>query len=72
MARAEKTAAVAEIVDSFNDPAGAVLTEYRGLTLNQLEVLRRALGENANCAVVKNTLAKIAATEVGIEASTTC
>ena len=67
MARPEKTAAVAEIVDSFNDAAGAVLTEYRGLTVKQLQDLRRSLGENANYAVVKNTLAKIAATEVGIE-----
>ena len=67
MARADKTAAVAEIVDSFNDSAGAVLTEYRGLTVKQLQDLRRSLGENANYAVVKNTLAKIAATEVGIE-----
>jgi large subunit ribosomal protein L10 len=67
MARPEKTAAVAEIVESFNDAAGAVLTEYRGLTVKQLQDLRRSLGENANYAVVKNTLAKIAATEVGIE-----
>ena len=67
MARPEKTAAVAEIVDSFNDAAGAVLTEYRGLTVKQLQDLRRSLGENANYAVVKNTLAKIAATEVGID-----
>src|SRR5690349_9212315 len=67
MARPEKTAAVAEIVESFNDSAGAVLTEYRGLTVKQLQDLRRSLGENANYAVVKNTLAKIAATEVGIE-----
>jgi large subunit ribosomal protein L10 len=67
MARAEKQAAVAEIVDSFNGAAGAVLTEYRGLTVKQLQELRRSLGENANYAVVKNTLAKIAATEVGIE-----
>ena len=67
MARPEKTAAVAEIVESFNDAAGAVLTEYRGLTVKQLQELRRSLGENANYAVVKNTLAKIAATEVGIE-----
>jgi large subunit ribosomal protein L10 len=66
MARPDKQAAVAEIVDSFNDAAGAVLTEYRGLTVKQLQDLRRSLGENANYAVVKNTLAKIAATEVGI------
>jgi large subunit ribosomal protein L10 len=67
MARPEKAAAVAEIVDSFNGAAGAVLTEYRGLTVKELQNLRRSLGENANYAVVKNTLAKIAAHEVGIE-----
>ena len=67
MARPDRQAAVAEIVDSFNDSAGAVLTEYRGLTVKQLQDLRRALGENANYAVVKNTLTKIAAKEAGID-----
>ena len=67
MARADRQAAVAEIVDSFNDAAGAVLTEYRGLTVKQLQELRRSLGANANYAVVKNTLAKLAATEAGIQ-----
>ena len=67
MARPDKAAAVAEVVDSFNSSAGAVLTEYRGLTVKQLQDLRRSLGENANYAVVKNTLAKIAAKESGIE-----
>jgi large subunit ribosomal protein L10 len=67
MARAEKQAAVAEIVDSFNDAAGAVLTEYRGLTVKQLQDLRRSLGENAHYAVVKNTLAKLAAKDAGID-----
>ncbi|MET3961291.1 large subunit ribosomal protein L10 [Marmoricola sp. OAE513] len=67
MARPDKAAAVAEIVDQFNDSAGAVLTEYRGLTVKQLRDLRRALGENANYAVVKNTLTKLAATEAGVE-----
>jgi large subunit ribosomal protein L10 len=67
MARPDKTAAVAELVESFQDSAGAVLTEYRGLTVKQLQDLRRALGENANYAVVKNTLTKIAAGEAGVE-----
>ncbi len=67
MARPDKAAAVAEIVDAFNDSAGAVLTEYRGLTVKQLQELRRALGENAHYAVVKNTLTKIAAQEAGVE-----
>ena len=68
MARAEKAAAVAEMVDSFNESAGAVLTEYRGLTVKQLQELRRSLRGNADYAVVKNTLAKLAATEAGIDA----
>ena len=67
MARAEKQAAVAEIVESFNGAAGAVLTEYRGLTVKQLQDLRRSLGANANYAVVKNTLAKLAAKDAGIQ-----
>ena len=44
-----------------------VLTEYRGLTVAQLKTLRRSLGANANYAVVKNTLTKIAAKEAGVE-----
>ncbi|WP_122816282.1 50S ribosomal protein L10 [Nocardioides pantholopis] len=67
MARADKQAAVADIVESFNGSAGAVLTEYRGLTVKQLQELRRSLGENANYAVVKNTLAKLAATQADID-----
>ena len=67
MARADKQAAVAEIAEEFSAASGAVLTEYRGLTVKELKDLRRSLGENANYAVVKNTLAKIAATQAGIE-----
>jgi large subunit ribosomal protein L10 len=67
MARPDKTAAVAEIVEHFNGSSGAVLTEYRGLTVKQLQDLRRALGENAHYAVVKNTLTKIAAKEAGVD-----
>jgi large subunit ribosomal protein L10 len=44
-----------------------VLTEYRGLTVKQLQELRRSLGENAHYAVVKNTLAKLAAKDAGID-----
>ena len=67
MARADKQAAVAEIADSFSEAAGAVLTDYRGLTVKELQELRRSLGENADYAVVKNTLAKLAAKEAGID-----
>ena len=67
MARPDKAAAVAELTDEFRNSQGAVLTEYRGLTVKQLQELRRALGENATYAVVKNTLTKIAAKEAGVE-----
>ena len=68
MARQDKAAAVAELADEFRNSNGAVLTEYRGLTVKQLQDLRRSLGENASYAVVKNTLTKIAAREAGVDA----
>jgi large subunit ribosomal protein L10 len=66
MANAEKVAAVAELTERFQTSSGAVLANYRGLTVAQLAQLRRALGEQATFAVVKNTLTKIAATEAGV------
>jgi large subunit ribosomal protein L10 len=66
MARAEKVAAVAELTERFQTSAGAVLTEYRGLTVAQLGELRQSLGDNATFAVVKNTLTRIAAAEAGM------
>jgi large subunit ribosomal protein L10 len=67
MARPDKAATVAEIADEFRSSNAAVLTEYRGLSVKQLQELRRALGENATYAVVKNTLTKLAAKEAGVE-----
>ena len=67
MARSDKTAAVAELTEEFRNSGGAVLTDYRGLTVKQLQDLRRALGENANYAVVKNTLTKLAAERAGVD-----
>ena len=66
MARPDKETAVAELVESFQESAGAVLTDYRGLNVKQLQDLRRALGEDASYAVVKNTLTKIAARDAGL------
>jgi len=66
MARAEKVAAVAELTERFQSSSGAVLAEYRGLTVAQLAELRHALGEQATFSVVKNTLTKLAAAEAGI------
>ncbi|KQX74766.1 MULTISPECIES: 50S ribosomal protein L10 [Aeromicrobium] len=67
MVNAEKIAAVAELADNFRESNGAVLTEYRGLTVKQLQELRRSLGEDVNYAVAKNTLTKIAAKDAGVE-----
>ena len=67
MANAEKVAAVAELTERFRGSSGAVLTEYRGLTVAQLAELRRSLGNHATFAVVKNTLTKIAVNEAGLD-----
>ncbi|GAA3763984.1 large subunit ribosomal protein L10 [Spinactinospora alkalitolerans] len=67
MARPDKAAAVAELKEEFQSSEGAVLTEYRGLTVAQVTELRRSLGQNARFRVVKNTLTKIAANEAGLD-----
>jgi large subunit ribosomal protein L10 len=66
VAKAEKVTAVAELTERFQSSAGAVLTEYRGLTVAQLGELRKSLDGHATYSVVKNTLTKIAAAEAGI------
>ena len=60
MATPEKAAAVSELKELFSNSDADVLTEYRGLTVAKLKELRRSLGENAEYAVVKNTLTAIA------------
>ena len=67
MARAEKVAAVAELTERFQSSSGAVLAEYRGLTVAQLAELRHSLGEQATFRVVKNTLTKLAAEAAGTQ-----
>jgi large subunit ribosomal protein L10 len=66
MAREDKVSAVAELTERFQSSEGAVLTEYRGLTVSQLAELRGSLGGSATFSVVKNTLTKIAAGEAGV------
>lgn len=68
MARAVKEATVAELTERFKNSSGAVLAEYRGLTVAQVRELRQALGEDATFSVVKNTLTKIAARDAGVGA----
>ena len=67
MARTDKSAAIAELKGDFEKSSAVLLTEYRGLSVAQLQRLRRALGANAEYKVAKNTLAAIGAKEAGIE-----
>jgi len=66
MPTSEKTSAVAEITEHFQNSSAAVITEYRGLTVKQVTELRRALGRNTTYSVVKNTLTKRAAADAGL------
>jgi large subunit ribosomal protein L10 len=62
-----KRETVAELTEAFRGSAAAVLTEYRGLSVSQLTNLRTALGTTTTYTVAKNTLAKRAAAEAGVE-----
>jgi len=70
MAKPDKVAAVAELREKFSSSSGAVLTEYRGLSVKALKQLRVSLGKDASYAVSKNTLTTIAAREAGLDALT--
>ncbi len=63
---AQKEASVAELTKHFEDSTAVLLTEYRGLTVAQLKELRNSIRQDAEYAVVKNTLTKIAANNAGI------
>ena len=67
MKRPEKEAVVAQLTEQFRNADAVYLTEYRGLTVPQISDLREKLGRDTSYTVAKNTLARIAAKEAGIE-----
>jgi large subunit ribosomal protein L10 len=70
MARPEKVAAVKEISERFSNSEAALLTEYRGLTVSQMAEVRQALREadaDTDYKVSKNSLARIAVKDLGLE-----
>lgn len=67
MARTDKSAAIAELKEKFENSSAILLTEYRGLTVAAMQTLRRSLGANAEYKVAKNTLTAIAAKQAGVE-----
>ncbi|QYH20300.1 50S ribosomal protein L10 [Corynebacterium aquatimens] len=67
MANPKNVADLAELKEKFAGSSAVFLTEYRGLTVSQLQQLRGELGFDVELHVAKNTLVKIAASEQGIE-----
>ncbi len=66
--RSEKEAVVAEIRAKMSGASAVIITEYRGISVTGLATLRLALREHgAEYRVYKNTLARFAAREAGIE-----
>jgi large subunit ribosomal protein L10 len=69
MPRPEKVQAVADIKEWLQSAQAVFVTEYRGLSVKQLADLRRRLRKTgAEYRVVKMTLAKRAAKELGLDA----
>jgi large subunit ribosomal protein L10 len=63
-----KQAAVAELKEALSASNATIVADYRGLTVSDIQAVRRALrSEGITYRVVKNRLAKIAATEAGRE-----
>ncbi len=65
----QKKQQVSELVDKFKRAASGVLVDYRGLTVEDDTKLRSELRKaEVDYAVVKNSLTRFAANEVGFEA----
>lgn len=66
--RSEKEAVVAEVRTKLDESDAVIITEYRGLSVTALAELRREL-RKAGCEyrVYKNTLARFAAREAGVD-----
>lgn len=64
----KKAEVVSEIKDKFQNASSVVVFDYRGLTVSEVTELRKSLREaNAEYKVYKNTLAKRAVDELGID-----
>jgi large subunit ribosomal protein L10 len=67
--REEKIAVVDEVREKLSSAGAAILTEYRGLKVSELETLRRALRQaGGEYKVYKNTLVRFATRELGLDA----
>ncbi|MCW3044368.1 MAG: ribosomal protein [Actinobacteria bacterium] len=68
MPKAQKIEAVERLKGEFRESQAALLTSFRGLKVAEMTELRRSLAASqTDFKVVKNTLAKIAAKDIGLE-----
>jgi large subunit ribosomal protein L10 len=66
--RPAKVAVVDEVRDRLTSSSAALLTEYRGLTVTDMQVLRRSLREaGGDYKIYKNSLVRFAARDLGLE-----
>ena len=64
MKRSEKVDFVSKLKDDFSNSASIIVAEYSGLTVNEVEVLRKEMRDNgAKFKVTKNRLTKLAIAE---------
>ena len=71
MNRDEKAAIVAELNESFNRAKFSVVADYCGLTVSDLEKIRRDLRETrSEIRIAKNTLLRLAVTDTSCESLT--
>jgi large subunit ribosomal protein L10 len=68
MPTAEKAQTIDELAELLQDSKGAVLLDYRGLNVAEIQALRRQLGgEEVEFHVAKNTLLRIAAERAQVD-----
>lgn len=68
MVRPEKVAVVAEVKEGLEKAKAVILTDFKGLSVQELGDLRRRLGKlGTEYRVVKNTLIRRAVSEVDVE-----
>ena len=67
MLKSKKAEVIASLTDSFANTTAVVICDYKGLTVDKLEDLRKAArAKDASVQVVKNTLATIALSNAGM------
>lgn len=67
MLRSEKTQLIDKLETIYRENSAVIVTHYHGLTVSNITNLRNSLSEvGATLLVTKNTLAKIAANNIGV------